>query len=52
VSHCASKRPIWLGDAAQLCDALPADDPAHRRIMAQASGIIHVLVSGEATEND
>src|SRR4030081_2795967 len=22
-SHCVSKRPIWLGDAAQLCDALP-----------------------------
>src|ERR1700730_1213005 len=22
-SHCVSKQPIWLGDAAQLCDALP-----------------------------
>src|SRR3984893_11299055 len=22
-SHCVSKRPIWLGDAAQLRDALP-----------------------------
>ena len=31
--------------------SLAADDPAHRRIMAQAFGVVHVLVSGEATEN-
>jgi hypothetical protein len=30
---------------------LAADDPAHRRIMTQALGIVHILVSGEATEN-
>jgi hypothetical protein len=30
---------------------LAADDPAHRRIMAHAFGVVHVLVSGEATEN-
>ena len=28
-----------------------ADNPAHRRIMPQALGIVHVLVSGEAAED-
>jgi hypothetical protein len=27
---------------------LAADEPAHRRIMTQAFGVVHVLVSGEA----
>ena len=27
-----------------------ADNPAHRRIMAQAFGVVHILVSGKATE--
>src|SRR5262245_49058674 len=30
---------------------LAADDPAHRRIMAQAFGIVHVLVSGKPPEH-
>ena len=30
---------------------LAADDPAHRRIMAQALGVVHVLVSGKTTEH-
>ncbi len=29
---------------------LAADDPAHRRIMAQAFSVVHVLVSGEAAK--
>jgi hypothetical protein len=29
---------------------LSARDPAHRRIMAQAFGVVHVLVSSEAAE--
>jgi hypothetical protein len=28
-----------------------ADDPAHRRIVAQAFGIVHIIVTGEATEH-
>src|SRR3954468_11730469 len=28
-----------------------ADDPAHRRIMAQAFGVIYILVSGEPPEH-
>src|SRR5271169_6601450 len=27
-----------------------SDNPAHRRIMTQAIGIVHILVSGEATK--
>ena len=27
-----------------------ADDPAHRRIMAQTFGVVHILVPGEATK--
>src|SRR5215831_2933863 len=27
-----------------------ADDPAHRRIMAQTFGVVHILVSGKATK--
>jgi hypothetical protein len=30
---------------------LAADDPAHRRIMPQTLGVVHVLVSGKPTEN-
>ena len=30
---------------------LAADDPAHRRIMAQALGVVHVLISGEPPED-
>ena len=29
---------------------LAADDPAHRGIMTQPVGIVHVLVAGEAAE--
>jgi hypothetical protein len=44
-SHCVSKRPIWLGE-----DRLAANNPAHRRIMTHALGVIHILVSGKATK--
>src|SRR5262245_51729970 len=27
-----------------------ADNPAHRRIVAQALGVVHILVSGKATK--
>ncbi len=30
---------------------LAADDPAHRRIVAQTFGVVHVLVSGEPPEH-
>ena len=30
---------------------LATDDPAHRRIMAQAFGIVHVIISGEPPEH-
>src|SRR5262245_37216794 len=29
-----------------------ADNPAHGRIVAQALGVVHILVSGKATNND
>ena len=29
----------------------PADDPAHRRIMAQPLGVIHVLITGQPSEH-
>jgi hypothetical protein len=29
---------------------LAADNPAHRRIAAQALGVVHILVSGKATK--
>jgi hypothetical protein len=29
----------------------PADNPAHRRIAAQALGIVHVLISSETTKH-
>ena len=29
---------------------LAADNPAHRRIMTQALGVVHILVSGQATK--
>ena len=28
-----------------------ADDPAHRRIMAQAFGIIHIFIAGKSPED-
>src|SRR5262249_56042449 len=31
-------------------DGFAADDPAHCRIMTQALGVIHILVSGKATK--
>jgi ligand-binding sensor protein len=31
--------------------SLAADDPSHRRIMAQPLGVIDVLVSGKPTEH-
>jgi len=37
-SHCVSKRPIWLGEAALRWRRFAADNPAHRRIVAQALG--------------
>ena len=30
---------------------LAADDPAHRRIMTQALGVVHILISSEAAEH-
>jgi hypothetical protein len=30
---------------------LAADDPAHRRVMAQAFGVVHIFVPRETTEN-
>ena len=35
--------------ARQRCPA--TDDPAHRRIMAQALGVVHVLVTRETPEH-
>jgi hypothetical protein len=31
--------------------SLPADDPAHRRIVTKTFGIVHVLVAGETAEH-
>src|SRR5580704_5397496 len=50
-SHLVSKRPIWLGDAAQSEAALLADDPLHRGIMAQALSVVHIFISGKPTEH-
>ncbi len=49
-SHCVSKRPIWLGDAAAPEAALP---PTIQRIAGswQAFGIVHVFVSGKPPEH-
>jgi hypothetical protein len=43
-AHLAGRGPATKG-------RLAADDPPHRRIMAQALGVVHVLVSREATED-
>ena len=50
-SHSVSKRPIWLGDAAAPQTRFATDNPAHRRIVAKTLSIVHILVSGEATEH-
>src|SRR6266487_6026798 len=50
-SHCVSKRPIWLGEAAWSLDRLAADNPSHGWIAAQALGVVHVLISSEATKH-
>jgi hypothetical protein len=39
---------MWLGEAAQ---SLATDNPAHRRIVTQAFGVIHVLISSKTTEH-
>jgi hypothetical protein len=40
------------GDATDpTLDRLAADNPAHRRIMAQALGVVHVIISGETPEH-
>ena len=39
----------WRCSAAM--SGLAADDPAHRRIVAQTFGVVHVLVSGEPPEH-
>src|SRR5512132_3582751 len=49
-SHCVSKRPIWLGEAARPCAALPPTIPSHGWIVTQALGVVHVLISSEATK--
>ena len=41
-SHCVSKRPALRRFA--------ADNPAHSRIVTQALGVVHILVSGKATK--
>src|SRR5262249_52289808 len=55
--HCRSKPPTLPAEAAHLPRAstpalsrLAANNPAHRRIMTQALGVIHILVSGKATK--
>ncbi len=46
-SHCVSKRPIWVGEVAAPEAALPPTTQRIARIVAQALGKVHVLVSGE-----
>jgi hypothetical protein len=50
-THCVSKRPTWLGDDAQHCDALRPTIQADPGIIAHAFGVVYVIVSGGATEN-
>jgi hypothetical protein len=51
VSKRVSKLLIWLADAAHPPRSFAADDPAHRRIMAQAFGIIHIFIAGKSPED-
>ena len=49
VKHNASRRTAGVNLVDR--DRLPADDPAHRRIMAQPLSVVDVLVSGQPPEN-
>jgi hypothetical protein len=46
-----AQRPIWLADAPRPENRFFADNPAHRRIMAQPLGVVHILVSGKSSEH-
>jgi glutathione S-transferase len=46
---------VWLEFSRSLTNSAPlrcfaADNPAHSRIVAQALGVVHILVSGQATK--
>jgi hypothetical protein len=45
--ECASHL-AWRSRAA--LSRFAANDPAHRRIMPQALGVVHILISGKATK--
>jgi hypothetical protein len=49
--HLASKRPIWLAEAADLVIARSADHPAHRRVAAEPLGVVHILVAGQPSKH-
>ena len=44
-----SKRPIWLVDAPPRSTALPPTIHQHRGIAPETLGVVHILVSGEAS---
>ena len=50
-SYSVSKRPIWLVEAATTIKALAIHDGSHRRIARQSLGIVHILVSGQASKH-
>jgi hypothetical protein len=45
------KAPHLARRSCAALSRLAADDPAHRRIMTQALGVVHVFVSGKPTEH-
>jgi len=50
-SHCVSKRPHLTRRSRAPLRRFAADNPVHRRIVAQALGVVHVLISGNAAEH-
>jgi hypothetical protein len=48
--HCVSKRPHLTRRSRAPLRRLAADNPVHSRIVAQALGVVHILVSGKATK--
>ena len=51
LSHFVSNRPIWPAEAPGPGDRPVAHDPAHRGIVVQPFGIVHILVVDQTPEH-
>ena len=46
------KAPHLAGRGCLFCDSMAADDPPHDRVEAEPVGIVHVVVTAKAPENE